>query len=80
MFGLRKALAERLKSSGGRPGLGVSRRQKIPLDEADWKLLCNLSEMLSDDDAHGQPPRASSTRVLETIVPKRGISIITSAA
>jgi hypothetical protein len=60
LFGLRRALAERLKSSGGRPGFGISRRQKIPLDEADWELLCKLSEMLSDDDAHPSPGQIAS--------------------
>jgi hypothetical protein len=52
LFGLRQALVERLRSSGGRPGLGISRRQKIPLDEADWELLCKLSEMISNDETH----------------------------
>ncbi len=52
LFGLRQALAARLRSTGGRPSLGVSRRQKIPLDDADWKLLCQLSEMLADDESH----------------------------
>jgi hypothetical protein len=49
LFGLRQALAERLRSTGGRPSLGVSRRQKIPLDEADWELLCRIAELLSDE-------------------------------
>jgi hypothetical protein len=60
LFGLRQALVERLKSSGGRPGLGVSRRQKIPLEETDWELLCKLSELLSNDDVHPTPGQIAS--------------------
>ena len=58
LFGLRQALAARLRSTGGRPSLGVSRRQKIPLDDADWEMLCRLSEMLADDSTYSSHPRA----------------------
>ena len=60
LFGLRQALAARLRSTGGRPSLGVSRRQKIPLDDADWDLLCKLSEILADDENHPTPGQVAS--------------------
>lgn len=60
LFGLRQALAERLRSTGGRPSLGVGRRQKIPLDDADWDLLCKLSEMISTDAVHPTPGQIAS--------------------
>jgi hypothetical protein len=60
LFGLRQALAARLKSSGGRPSLGVSRRQKIPLDDADWELLCRLAETLADDESRPTPGQVAS--------------------
>lgn len=60
LFGLRQALSERLRSTGGRPSLGVGRRQKIPLDEADWEFLCKLSEMLADEGVHPTPGQVAS--------------------
>jgi hypothetical protein len=48
MEGLYRELAERLRSTGGRPALeGATRRQKIPLTDADWNELERLSERLS---------------------------------
>lgn len=48
MVGVYRELAERLRSTGGRPALeGVTRRQKIPLTDADWNELERLSERLS---------------------------------
>jgi hypothetical protein len=60
LFALRQALAERLRSTGGRPSLGVSRRQKIPLDEADWELLCRIAELLSDEGMNPTPGQVAS--------------------
>jgi hypothetical protein len=60
MFGLRQALAERLRSTGGRPSLGVSRRQKIPLDDADWELLCRIAALLSDEGMNPTPGQVAS--------------------
>mgnify|MGYP001560557093 CR=1 FL=1 len=60
LFGLRQALAARLRSTGGRPSLGVSRRQKIPLDDADWDLLCKLAEILADDESRPTPGQVAS--------------------
>lgn len=48
MAGLHRELAERLRSTGGRPALeGATRRQKIPLTDADWNELERLSGRLS---------------------------------
>lgn len=48
MAGLYRELAERLRSTGGRPALeGATRRQKIPLTDADWNELERLSQRLS---------------------------------
>ncbi len=60
LFGLRQALAARLRSTGGRPSLGVSRRQKIPLDDADWELLCQLSALLAHDESRPTPGQVAS--------------------
>ena len=60
LFGLRQALAARLRSTGGRPSLGVGRRQKIPLDDGDWELLCQLAEMLADDQSRPTPGQVAS--------------------
>lgn len=60
LFSLRQALARRLRSTGGRPSLGVKRRQKIPLDEADWQLLCNIAELLADDGMNPTPGQVAS--------------------
>jgi hypothetical protein len=60
LFGLRQSLAARLRSRGGRPSLGVTRRQKIPLDDEDWDLLCKLSQMLADGVSHPTPGQVAS--------------------
>ena len=60
LFGLREALATRLESTGGRPSLGLSRRQKIPLADADWELLCKLAQALTDNERHPTPGQVAS--------------------
>ncbi len=60
LFALREGLAARLVSTGGRPGLGESRRQKIPLSDEDWELLCELSEALADDERRPTPGQVAS--------------------
>jgi hypothetical protein len=67
LFGLRQALAARLRSTGGRPSLGVSRRQKIPLDDADWELLCKLAEILADDESRPTPGQVASELLHERL-------------
>lgn len=45
MYALRKAIGERLTSTGGRPSLeGNTRRQKIPISDQDWKELKHIAE------------------------------------
>jgi hypothetical protein len=47
VVGLHRELTERLRSTGGRPALeGATRRQKIPVTDADWDELERLSERL----------------------------------
>ncbi len=60
LLALRQGLARRLQSSGGRPGLGEGRRQKIPLTDADWALLCQLAEALTDAARHPTPGQIAS--------------------
>ena len=60
LLALRQGLAERLQSTGGRPGLGEDRRQKIPLSDADWTLRCELSAALATDDRRPTPGQVAS--------------------
>jgi hypothetical protein len=60
LFGLRQGLAERLRSTGGRPALGHDRRQKIPMSDADWELLCALAEELADGNGSPSPGQVAS--------------------
>ncbi len=60
LFALRQGLAERLRSTGGRPGLGELRRQKIPLSDADWALLVTLAEAVADEEIHPTPGQLAS--------------------
>jgi len=47
---LRSALLESLCSSGGRPALnGATRRQKVPMSEADWQALERIASELGDE-------------------------------
>lgn len=44
---IHRELSQRLRSTGGRPSLeGATRRQKIPISDADWKELERLAEHL----------------------------------
>ena len=60
LFALRQGLAERLRSTGGRPGLGELRRQKIPLSDADWEILVTLAEAVADEEIHPTPGQLAS--------------------
>jgi hypothetical protein len=56
LFALRQELCERLQSTGGRRSLeGATRRQKIPLSEADWQRLQQLAEL---SQTNGMRPTA----------------------
>ena len=71
LVAVRQELLSRLASTGGRPGLeGATRRQKIPLDDRDWKRLQKIAEALNDDEVRPTPGQVASVllhRVLETI-------------
>lgn len=50
-----------LVSTGGRPGFqDTSRRQKIPLSEADWKKLVRLAAETSTDDRKISPGQVAA--------------------
>lgn len=57
---LRQALAERLRSTGGRPSLGASRRQKFPLHEAEWEMLLQIANLLTDGEMRPTPGQVAS--------------------
>ncbi len=61
LLALRRDLFARLESSGGRPALaGATRRQKIPLPEADWRQLERLSAALQSTDLRVSPGQVAS--------------------
>lgn len=72
LYGLRQALSARLRSTGGRPGLGVSRRQKIPLDEADWEFLRELSMKLANEANRPTPGQVASELLRQRLDDLRG--------
>jgi hypothetical protein len=72
LLALRHGLAARLQSTGGRPGLGERRRQKIPLSDADWELLRALSESLADDEHHPTPGQVASELLHQRLLEVRG--------
>ncbi len=72
LFGLRQALAARLHSTGGRPGLGESRRQKIPLSDADWEILCQLAEAMADEKTSPTPGQVASELLHQRLLELRG--------
>ena len=48
LLSVRAELVQFLRSTGGRPGLdGATRRQKIPLAEADWAQLQDIARQFS---------------------------------
>jgi hypothetical protein len=57
---LRQALVEQLRSTGGRPSLGASRRQKIPLHDADWELMLRIANLLTDGEIRPTPGQVAS--------------------
>jgi hypothetical protein len=60
LFALRQSLTARLRSTGGRPGLGDLRRQKIPLSDSDWETLVTLADAVADDEIHPTPGQIAS--------------------
>jgi hypothetical protein len=72
LFGLRQSLSERLRSTGGRPTLGHTRRQKIPMSEADWDLLCKLAEELADEGGSPSPGQVASELLHQRLLELQG--------
>lgn len=61
LIALHQELYERLRSTGGRQGLeGVSRRQKIPLSEEDWKVLQQLAKQSQNEQVRPSPSQVAS--------------------
>lgn len=68
LFALRQELSKRLRSTGGRRSLeGVSRRQKIPLSEEDWKRLQKLAEVSQSEGVHPTPAQVASVLLLQAL-------------
>ena len=64
LLAVRTELARFLRSTGGRPSLeGTTRRQKIPLADADWVQLQDLAAQLSPST-----PRATAGQVASVIL------------
>jgi hypothetical protein len=75
LFGLRQALYERLRSTGGRPSLeGAGERQKIPLIEGDWERLQEVADLSQSEDFRPTPAQVASIllhRALDQIVERK---------
>jgi hypothetical protein len=68
LFGLRRELHRRLRSTGGRPSLeGASRRQKIPLSEEDWRRLEKVAEASKDEEFCPTPGQVASVLLSEIL-------------
>jgi hypothetical protein len=82
LVAMRQELLSRLTSTGGRPGLaGATRRQKIPLDDADWARLQKIAEALNDEEVKPTPGQVASVllhRVLVTLDLKSAASELRS--
>lgn len=64
LLAVRGELARALRSTGGRPRIsGTSRRQKIPLAEADWAQLEELAMRIS-----GGGPQTTAGQVASVIL------------
>jgi hypothetical protein len=61
LFGLRRALYQRLRSTGGRPSLeGAGERQKIPLIEGDWERLQKVADLSQSNGFRPTPAQVAS--------------------
>lgn len=61
LLALRQEILRRLVSSGGRPGLaGTNRRQKIPLDDSDWRELERIAATLRAHDIRATAGQVAS--------------------
>jgi hypothetical protein len=68
LLGVRREIARRLQSSGGRPALDdATRRQKIPLSEQDWERLEALAERASTGDLKATPSQIASVLIRQAL-------------
>lgn len=64
-----KALGAEIVSTGGRPGLAwATRRQKIPLSEADWNVLVRIAESASTEKRKVYPAQVAGMMLHEALV------------
>lgn len=69
---LGRALVATLRSSGGRPSIeGAVRRQKIPMSEADWRALEEISSKLDASGLTATPGQIASQLLREAIATLR---------
>jgi len=62
LMAVRREIVRRLESTGGRPGLaGTDRRQKIPLQESDWRELERIAGALREYDVNATAGQVAST-------------------
>jgi hypothetical protein len=65
---LRSSLALGLRSDGGRPALaGMSRRQKVPMTEADWRSLEEISIRVSAGGMGASPGQIAAQLLHDAI-------------
>jgi ribosomal protein L29 len=68
LLGVRREIARRLQSSGGRPALDdTTRRQKIPLSEQDWERLEALAERASTGGLKPTPSQIASVLIRQAL-------------
>jgi len=71
LSGLYRELAERLRSTGGRPSLeGATRRQKVPLSDEEWSKLERIAQALGQLGSTTTPGQVASVllhRALEQV-------------
>ncbi len=64
MQALRRELADRLVSTGGRCGLeDATRRQKIPLADDDWQHLQRIADVVGDSGVRATPGQVASVLI-----------------
>jgi hypothetical protein len=60
LLAIRNIVMDRLRSTGGRPGLeGADKKPRIPMSKADWELLEEIADAAAGL-ANGTPERAIS--------------------
>ncbi len=68
LFALRQYLLERVRSGGGRPALvGATRRQKIPLSDAEWARLEAIAGAMSRAGVRATPGQVAGALLHQTL-------------